>query len=225
MKPIIGIVGRSEVAKDGYALMSVHEEYRTAVLKKGGLPILILPPQILEYETTKSKDLPPLTEEEKDKLKFIIDLCDGIIHPGGERIFEYDHVICDYCIEQNKPLLGICMGMQLMGRNLKKIEEPNDHFQKKNYAHEVVLEKGKLKEILKKEVIQVNSRHHYQITDTDYEITARSKDGVIEALELPGQTFHIGVQWHPEIMIDYDPTMNLLWDAFFSCCRKENELL
>ncbi len=222
MRPIIGIVGRSETATDGYSLMSVHEEYRNAVLKKGGLPILILPTQILDYRTTKTADIPLLSYEEKEKLKFIVDLCDGIIHPGGERIYEYDHVICDYCKKCNKPMMGICMGMQLMGTELVKIPEPNGHFQKQNYAHKVFLKDGKLKDILKVDEMSVNSRHRFAVKNpNDYRVVAVSKDGFIEAMELEDQTFHIGVQWHPELMIDYDSNMDQFWDYFMKCCRKE----
>lgn len=222
MRPIIGIVGRSETATDGYSLISVHEEYRNAVLKKGGLPILILPTQILDYRTTKTSEIPPLSFEEKEKLKFIVDLCDGIIHPGGERIYEYDHVICDYCIETNKPLLGICMGMQLMGTKLERITEPNDHFKKTDYAHRVWLKEGKLKDILQVDEMMVNSRHHFAVVNpSDYKVVAISDDGVIEAMELPNQRFHIGVQWHPELMMDYDVKMDHLWNYYMKCCQRE----
>jgi putative glutamine amidotransferase len=42
--------------------------------------------------------------------------------------------------------------------------------------------------------------HHQAIGSfgADLSVTARNGDGVIEAIELPGHRFVVGVQWHPE---------------------------
>jgi putative glutamine amidotransferase len=47
--------------------------------------------------------------------------------------------------------------------------------------------------------VPVNSRHHQAVADAgSARVTARSADGIVEALELPGARFALGVQWHPE---------------------------
>jgi len=46
----------------------------------------------------------------------------------------------------------------------------------------------------------VNSRHHQAVKDVapGWEVSGTAPDGVIEAIELPGNVFRLGVQWHPE---------------------------
>jgi hypothetical protein len=67
-KPVIGIVGRPDTSNDGYPLISVSESTRKAVIRCGGNPILILPPQMIDYQNTPSKEMVPMTEEEKAAL-------------------------------------------------------------------------------------------------------------------------------------------------------------
>ena len=42
----------------------------------------------------------------------ILDKCDGFIIPGGNKVYEFLFDVINYCIEKNKPLLGICLGAQ-----------------------------------------------------------------------------------------------------------------
>ena len=46
----------------------------------------------------------------------------------------------------------------------------------------------------------MNSRHHQSVARVapDFVVSAVSPDGIVEAIERPGQTFCVGVQWHPE---------------------------
>ena len=112
MKPIIGIVGRCQ-NNDGYSLIGVVDQLRNAVIKCAGIPILILPTQLIEYDNIKEDTPNKLTEEEKEDLIRQIKLCDGIIIPGGTKIFEYDKFICKYTIKNDINTLGICLGMQI----------------------------------------------------------------------------------------------------------------
>jgi putative glutamine amidotransferase len=45
-------------------------------------------------------------------------------------------------------------------------------------------------------------------------VSARSRDGVIEGIELSGRRFVIGVQWHPEAMWNQEPDHQELFRAF-----------
>lgn len=54
-------------------------------------------------------------KNEFEKVKEVIDYCDGIIFPGGKNIKEIDCQIMKYLYEIDKPTLGICLGMQIMG--------------------------------------------------------------------------------------------------------------
>lgn len=85
-KPTIGIVSKPN--KFDIKLLQnqiIYEPARCAVLKNGGLAIGILPTQGIDsfYEEETKIDKTILTEEEKQDLHKLIDMCDGIILQGG----------------------------------------------------------------------------------------------------------------------------------------------
>ena len=73
------------------------------------------------------------------------------------------------------------------------------------YSHDVLIKNNtKLKEILKEDRIPVNSVH-YDIVNFDFDtlvVNAISDDGILEGVEYPNKKFIVGVQWHPEYLID-----------------------
>lgn len=214
MKPIIGIIGRPHKTNTDKNIICTFEEYRNAVCKFGGIPISILPTQILDYNDVRPSQMPKLTESEIEDLKRQIDLCDGIIFPGGGRIYEYAYEIFDYVYEKNIPCLGTCLGMQTIAcamnqRNsaeiLTKVETDIEHKQMEaELVHFVNIDKNsKLYKIIGKEKIQVNSKHSYCINRVNnMKISAYSEDGIIEAIEAENKKFTLGVQWHPEELLD-----------------------
>ena len=101
------------------------------------------------------------------------------------------------------------------------------------YKHKVkILKNSLLYKIIGKEEIEVNSFHNYHVTENHlYNTVAYSEDGLIEAIEYPSNTFNIGVQWHPERMVDYDDSsyklMTYFIDEAIKYCeekvKKENQ--
>ena len=185
-----------------------------AIIKSGGVPLIISPPQLIEYQDAIPSQIDKLTEEEKDILTRQLDLCSGILIPGGLKRFEYDLFIMDYALKHDIPVLGICMGMQLMGyidnkysnastdktyynQTERKHDQPGV-----NYVHPVKIEKGSILDtLLNKEIVNVNSRHNYNVGHVNnLKIAAISDDGLIEAIYDPNLTFYLGLQWHPELM-------------------------
>ena len=66
MKPIIGIVGRTNKVRNNKYNIFVNDNHRRAIIKSGGIPISILPTQNVKYEKINNKKTNnPLTEEEK----------------------------------------------------------------------------------------------------------------------------------------------------------------
>ena len=92
-----------------------------------------------------------------------------------------------------------------MGRAFSDLEEelvPN-HLINDMYAHYVNIKKDSLLySILKKDKILVNSRHKSAIKSTDLVVSAISSDGVIEAVEDSTKKFFVGLEWHPELIMD-----------------------
>jgi len=225
MKPIIGIVARVEYPGDTHKLV-VREEIRNIVIKYGGIPISILPCENIDYTVTSYSSQNELSDEEKNMIVDQIKLCDGILMPGGFKINKFDRFISEYITDNDIPLLGICLGMQIMA-NYKKdlwIEKNNsfiEHRVETGLVHSVTLDKSsKLYEIIDKEKFMVNSRHYYHILpNQNYDIVATSDDNYIEAIEMKNKRFNIGVQWHPESM--EDDTSHKLFKKFIDACRKE----
>ncbi len=51
-------------------------------------------------------------------------------------------------------------------------------------------------------------------------VFAYSEDGLIEAVEYPNNELVVGIQWHPETMLDYDESANKIIEACIKNCRK-----
>ena len=181
-----------------------------------------------------------------EKTKKLIDLCDGLLFPGGEDIDpgyygenphknlgeirpEVDKFLFHsllYALEQRKPALGICKGMQMMvvatGGSLyqdiysQREEETFLHCQsgRRTYGvHQVQIDKDShLFQILETGQIATNSMHHQSVRTLGkgLRLSAHTEDGIVEAVEsLDGRL--IGVQWHPEEMVPESGAMKRLF--------------
>ena len=226
-KPIIGILGVPTYDDENRSVIALFNEYKNAVVKKGCIPFVICPLLSIDYYGTKLSDIPKLTEEEKQIYREMTDMCDGIIMPGGYRMYNFDDYVVRYAIEKDIPILGICMGMQLLAdidNNSYCLEanetEINHKQPNEKYVHNVsILNDTLLSEIVKEQEIRVNSNHRYHITKVkDFKISAYSEDGLIEGIEMPNKKFVVGVQWHPERMIEFDEAASKIFDRFISEC-------
>lgn len=194
MNTIIGVITRKE--NDKYY---VKEEIVNMIIKYSAIPIII-----------------------NSNNKEIINLCDGIILPGGDQIYQDDIGLIKYLYKNDIPCLGICLGMQEMGYafngSFNKISNYNHLKPDIKYVHYInINKKSKLYRILNKENIKVNSRHKDYLINTDLFISGVSD--VIESIEDPNKRFFIGVQWHPESMLEYDLNNNLIIEEFIKECR------
>jgi len=127
----------------------------------------------------------------------------------------------------DKPTLAICYGAQAVnvafGGTLHQdipdlLGDALEHRKRKDRPtlHKVTLEKGTLlHRILGTDALETNSSHHQAIKDTPPPLrqVAFAADGVVEAVESTTHRFLLGIQWHPERMID-DPLHLKLFEAF-----------
>lgn len=222
MKPIVGIITRPDHLVSGNQVDLIYSHIRSAIVKFGGIPLAITIPTETVYDGKTSEEVCSFDEEAMNDLKPILSLCNGFVFQGGDSFYDYDIKLLEYAYHHDIPSLGICLGMQLMsiykGGILGKIE---NHSSKDHYGHDIMISSdSQLYSILETKSCPVNSRHHDCVIQTDLTVTARTKDGVIEAVEDPKKRFFIGVQWHPEDMITYDTVMRKLWKSFLVACKE-----
>jgi putative glutamine amidotransferase len=114
-----------------------------------------------------------------------------------------------HAIERDMPLLGVCRGLELLnvacgGTLQQHIERLDLHRHTRGVFgdHEVRLEPGSLAaRAVGAERTTVKSHHHQGVGELGEGLSATGwsePDGLIEAVELPGRAFALGVLWHPE---------------------------
>lgn len=116
-------------------------------------------------------------------------------------------------LEREIPVLAICRGMQLLnvllGGDLyqdlaaeRDSSLAHDRFELfDREVHEVRFEDPRwLKDIVSRESVRTNSAHHQGVKRVADPLrpVAWAEDGLVEAVEYPGEAWTVGVQWHPE---------------------------
>ena len=211
---IIGIVGRAFYNKDNQKIIQINEDIRKFFAEEDVVTVALLPPQNRYYVETKM-GMDQLTEIDRKKLDSLLDLCDGFIIPGGTYWYQFDEYVIEHAIKKDKPLLAICLGFQalcsMFAKERTKFDMTTritneDHYgDSSKYIHNIKInENTLLQDILQETEIKVNSVHHDIVNFElkNLKISALSPDNIVEAVELPEKKFILGVQWHPEYLVD-----------------------
>ncbi len=130
------------------------------------------------------------------------------------------------------PVLGICRGIQTLNvalggtlhqdLTLAGLDGRVHQGAGADVVHPVRLVPGcRLADVVGADALEVNSAHHQAVKAVapGLVVTARSPDGVVEAVEAPDRPFFVAVQWHPERMLDRDPRMARLFEALVAAAR------
>ena len=139
---------------------------------------------------------------------------------------EMEIVLARRLLERRLPTLAICRGLQVINVAFGGTLFPHlpDHFGEKvlhgvppheAVGHEVELDgDSRLRQLLGSDRLVARSWHHQAIDQLapGFRIVARAPDGVIEAVERPGQPELVCVQWHPELSAAEEPVQQRLFD-------------
>ena len=237
MKPIIGIVPSiNEDANQYYS----NIENAEAIVRVDGLPYLL-----------------PYVTSNRDMLQ-IVNVIDGLYLAGGndvdpkyyeetphENIGEinptrdiFELNLLKMMFKRNKPVLGVCKGMQMinvaLGGDLYQDvisqceTELIQHKQRAKITyptHPIYVKAGtKLYRMIRKKNVYVNSYHHQAVRrlGENLIVSSYATDGIIEAIESTVHSFVIGVQWHPEcLIVSEDSDFLTLYESFIHHCRKK----
>ena len=145
---------------------------------------------------------------------------------------ELDPVVLKLFLQTGKPILGVCRGLQMTNaffggtlhqdiKDIQKINHGGPMRLKKLQHHVTVTEGSLLHRIVGDTTIPVNTFHHQAAQDVapSLAVSAMSPDGIVEALEMPGHGFLLGVQWHPEHLM-HNIYHKKIITAFVKACKK-----
>lgn len=242
--PLIGItpdIGRGPPGNSGNQtepLLILQERYARAIQEAGAVP-LVLP-------VSGSRTL---LRQMADRLDGILISGGNFdIHPRryGEEPMEtlgqikeertrFELELISLALERDLPVLGVCGGAQAinvaLGGSLyqdiaDQIPNAGEHQQgafKDKGGHKIkVLDGTKLKQIVGRKDLEVNTTHHQAVKKLGRGliVNATAEDGVIEGIESRKHSFVLGVQWHPECLAARDPLQRKILASFVSACAR-----
>lgn len=234
-KPVIGVIPLYDETKESIWMLP---GYLDSLYEAGAIPLILpmhlgeeelrqLDAQLDGYLLTGGHDVDPqLYGAEKTEL------C-GVLCKQRD---ELERHVYDLAWQQDKPVLGICRGLQLLnvlqGGSLYqdlKAEHPKgtmlSHRMKPPYdrtVHIVEIEKDSpLYHAVGCTKMGVNSCHHQgiKVLGKGLRAMARAEDGLIESVWAPEKRFVWGVQWHPEFIYKEDEHARKILRAFVKACE------
>ncbi len=227
--PLIGITANYTPPNDGnFGTISVGDSYIQAVIRAGGLPVILpvrLSPEALQALFARLDGLLFTGGSDIDPQRF-----NGQSHPRvygiDEHRDELEIRLVRMAAQNGKPFLGICRGIQVinvalggslytdissqLANSLRHDWYPN--IPRDYLSHPVsVAPESCLAWALGGESFEVNSLHHQGLERLapSLQAVAYAPDHLIEGVELPGHPFGLGVQWHPEWLQEHAPQRRL----------------
>ncbi len=233
-KPVIAVSPLVDKERNSYWMLP---GYMKGIEAQGAIPVM------------------PSLSADPDALDLLLERCDGFLLAGGQDVGPslygeekrpccgetlkerdvMDRNILLRAVAADKPVLGICRGLQLINaafggtlhQNLPterpslvqhKMEPPYDRA-----AHMIsLLPDTPLRRLLQTNECAVNSCHHQGVKELarGLQVMAKASDGLVEALRMPDRLFVWGVQWHPEFSFQADERAARIFAAFVDAARR-----
>ena len=228
MKRIVGVMPLWDDEKDSIWMLP---GYMDGVRQAGGLPIIF-----------------PFTEDEQE-LDQLVRMCEGFLFTGGQDVSPelyqetpleglvttcgkrdtMERIVLEKAIEADKPILGICRGIQFINAALggtlyqdipSQHPSETEHHQHAPYdipVHDVtIIKDSPLHKCLEVERLPVNSCHHQAVRELapGLKPMAISPDGLVEAVFMEDKTYLWAVQWHPEFSFKTDKYSRMIFRSF-----------
>jgi gamma-glutamyl-gamma-aminobutyrate hydrolase PuuD len=211
MQPFIGVTCSSDPSGNP----RVNPRYVRALHQAGALPVPLpfldtieeahgLIERLSGMVFTGSEDADPAAWGES------LHAATNLMHPARLRT---ELLLGQAVLERSTPTLAICGGMQNInvaaGGSLhqhvpdltREINHSDPSFETR---HDVLVETGSRLAALCGDRFAVNTEHHQAVNRLADGLvgTAAAPDGIVEAWEAPACAFFVGVQWHPERMLE-----------------------
>lgn len=237
--PLVGVTAATALDSRGFERASLNLSYLRAVEAAGAVPLVLTPGmgrEQLEAALGRCSGLVltgggDVTPERYGQARH-----ESVIGVSEARD-ELEFAALEAAERAGLPVLAICRGMQVLnvalggslvqdipsmveGALAHSVQEP-----RQGPAHGVEIDAGsRLAGIVGGTRVEANSRHHQAIDRLGERllVTARAADGIIEAVEVPGSRFVVGVQWHPEDMAGHPgigASADRLFAAFVDAAR------
>jgi putative glutamine amidotransferase len=227
-RPLIGLCTALERARwtvwDQEAFL-LSRSYADAIREGGGVTIMVPPdPWLVEHPDDVLDAVDGLVlagGADIDPSTYGAERHPATINTRPERDV-VEVALARRALERDLPLLGICRGMQLLnvalgGTLIQHLPDDVGHTDHRrslgsfdNADHDVRLAEGSLAARAAGEILHTTRSHHHQGVDRLGEGLVATGwsviDDLVEAAEVPGRAYALGVQWHPEV----DPRSNIV---------------
>jgi len=227
-KPRIAVIMDENTSVDG-TRYDMTKNYFVAIQRAGGMPFGI--PYFM------------------DMVEAVVDGFDGFMNVGGRFAFpdhwfpdgqtskaprserlEVELALMRGFLDRDKPVLGICNGMQVLAglhgcRLSPDVRALGAHIMehdRRDYLHPVsIRENTLLSRIVGRSELTVNSFHREAVIELSKDVvgSAYAEDGVLEAIEIPARRFALGVQWHQELFARQEHPGNAIFTAFVQAAQ------
>jgi len=237
--PVIGIPGywHESEAILGRLATAVPDSYLRALLKSEAIPLIIpviQPLCVLKTLFGMVDGLLLIGGPDLDPVHFHQSPAPGLrkVTPARDVV---ELQVTRWALEAHLPIMAICRGVQVLNvaaggtlwqdiaTQMPQADKHDYHpdFPEDYQAHTVkAVANSRIAGIIGDAEVGVNSLHHQAIDKVGQGLraTAFAPDGIVEALEGVGTDWIVGVQWHPEWLIESDERMQALFETFRRVC-------